>query len=102
VSNGPGEWLTITADAREALGALFDHRLEHLRSGWWTRHTHLNWTSFTGLGSDFILAAVRTALSGGASAAQVSDLIASFAPFQTPRSSSKRELMVAARKARTE
>jgi len=94
VACGPGEWLTISADARELLTALFDHEVREVRSAWWTRHTHLNWSLFTGQGSDFILAAVRSALASGATGEQVSELIASFAPFQTPRSASKRELMV--------
>ena len=63
--------------------AIFDHRCEVVHTATWTRHSHLNWMFFTCLGSDFLLAAVRTALKAGATAAQIDELIRTFAPFQT-------------------
>lgn len=93
VVRGPGEWLVMTADASEMLHAVFDHSCETLHTGTWTAHTLLNWSAYTGMSSDFILAAVRTAIAGGADAAAVGAMIAEMVDFQTPRSVAKRRLM---------
>lgn len=93
VARGPGEWLQITSDAREMLIAIFDHRAEVLHTATWTTHSHLNWAMYTGHSSNFVFAAVRTALASGSSAAEIKELMAELVPFQTPRSVSKMQLM---------
>lgn len=93
VARGPGEWLQVTSDAREMLIAIFDHRGEVLHTATWTTHTHLNWAMYTGHSSNFIFAAVRSALAEGASASEVKELMAGLVAFQTPRSVSKLRLM---------
>ncbi len=93
VEKGPGEWLVLTSDARELLMAIFDHGCDRLHTATWTAHTCLNWSLFTGLSSDFILADVRTALRAGRSASEIEAMIEEAAAFQTPRSVAKRRLM---------
>lgn len=93
VARGPGEWLQVTSDAREMLIAIFDHRGEALHTATWTTHTHLNWAMYTGHSSNFVFAAVRSALAEGDSASEVKELMAGLVAFQTPRSVSKLRLM---------
>jgi sugar-specific transcriptional regulator TrmB len=93
VTRGPGEWLQITADGRELLLAIFDHTGEHLRTATWTAHAHLNWSMYTGHSSNFVFAAVRTAIRDGASVDELRTMMNEMVAFQTPRSDSKRRLM---------
>ncbi len=60
IRHAPGEWLVISSDGREQLEALFEHGAGELLAAHWTENPLLAWTSFTGLSSDFLLAALRS------------------------------------------
>lgn len=60
IRHAPGEWLVVSSDGREQLEALFEHGAGELLAAHWTENPLLAWTSFTGLSSDFMLAALRS------------------------------------------
>jgi len=99
VESGPGQWAYLSVDGQILASAIFTPDGVALHQGFWSANALLGWSYYTGLSSDFVLVAVRAALRDGADAAAISELIASFAPFETPRSLGKRSLTARFRRA---
>lgn len=93
LEHAPGQWLSLTIDGREWLQGLFSTDGRTLLHGVWSGSAFLAWTFFTGLSSDLVLAAVKRALKHGANADEIAKLIDRLAPFESPRSAGKLELL---------
>ena len=68
---GPGQWLSMSADGRALLGVLLDHEGEMLRTAHWSTNAMLNWEMYTGLSTNILLEEAERLLASGASAAEV-------------------------------
>lgn len=99
VESGPGQWAYLSVDGQILASGLFSPDGSTLHQGFWSANALLGWSYYTGLSSDFVLVALRAALRDGANAAAIGELIASFAPFETPRSLGKRSLTARFRRA---
>ena len=89
VARAPGEYLGVIADGRCFLNALFDERGDGLRTGHTTANPLLNWTYYTGISSDILLAAVRQAIARGASLDELRDALRLLSRFESPTSGGK-------------
>lgn len=89
IENGPGQWMSLTIDGAEFTLALFTPDGASLHQATWSASAFLSWLFFTGLSSDFVLAAIKTALANGADADGLRALLARLTPFESPRSLGK-------------
>lgn len=96
--DGPGQWLVLTADGREALWLLADHDGASLQSAHWTQNPMINWAQYTGLSSDLLLAEARSHIASGADPDTTRKALAALHRLESPASSAKAALK---RRART-
>lgn len=89
---GPGQWLVLSADGREALWVLADHEGTSLQTAHWTRNAMLNWAHFTGLSSDLLLAEARSQVALGADGSEALRSLDAFHRFESPASGAKAAL----------
>jgi sugar-specific transcriptional regulator TrmB len=90
--DGPGQWLVLSADGREALWILTDHEGAALHSAHWTQNPMLNWAHYTGLSSDLLLAEARSRIASGVDAAAALDSLAALHRLESPASTAKAAL----------
>ncbi|MFN0012491.1 MAG: helix-turn-helix domain-containing protein [Phycisphaerales bacterium] len=93
VESGPGQWLVVAADGREHVQAVLSEDGEQLSLGFTTREALMNWTLYTGMGANLLLAGVRQWVAAGATGAEIEARLSGYAFFRTPRSDGKRELL---------
>lgn len=89
---GPGQWMSISADGREVLSVLLDHAGEHLETAHWSRNPLLNWQMYTGIATNILLAEVEALVAAGATGAEITRALGSLHRIQTPVSGGKSEL----------
>lgn len=96
----PGQWLQLTGDGENWLHALFSLDGGTLHEAYWTANPLLCWTAFTGLSSDFVLAAMRNELRGESAGespemrlARLADVEGRLRVYETPRSPAKLSLV---------
>lgn len=93
VDAGPGQWLFLTVDGREFIQGLLDREGQTLLQGAWTESALMTWSFYTGLSSDLVLAAVRSAIQRGESFEQIKELQERLCILESPHSSGKRYLI---------
>ncbi|TWT40600.1 Sugar-specific transcriptional regulator TrmB [Phycisphaerae bacterium RAS1] len=93
LTTGPGQWLYLTVDGREFVHALLSDDGTTLQNAVWSASPLMAWTFFTGISSDFVLAALRRALAAGASAGELRELSARMQRFESPTSVGKLALI---------
>ncbi len=92
VESGPGQWLFATADGASMLHALMSGEDGSLQEAFFTRNPLLAWSSYTGLCSDLMLAAIRPGIEQGESGEQLASQLAELAKLEFPQSVGKAAL----------
>lgn len=93
LEGAPGQWLVLNGDGRECVHALVNAETGELLTATWSANPLLAWAHYSGLSSDFVLAAVRRLIESGATAPTLAKELVRLRRFEITDSSGK-SLMV--------
>lgn len=89
---GPGQWMSMSADGSSMLNVLVDREGHTLQTAHWSENAMLNWQMYTGLSTNVLLAEAEALIARGVAGPEVMRALDAMHRLQPPVSGGKSAL----------